>query len=47
MTCTNARCKHYTPKGCTLFPGRSWLQCRRATVARPQPLKTAKGKTTT
>jgi hypothetical protein len=47
MNCAT-RCKHNAPgRGCTLFKGRSWLQCRRATVARPQPLKTAKGKTTT
>ncbi len=39
MTCTNARCKHHAPKGCALFPGRSWLQCRRATTQQPKPPK--------
>jgi hypothetical protein len=39
MTCTNARCKHHAPKGCALFPGRSWLQCRHATTQQPKPPK--------
>ena len=43
MTCT-APCKHNTPgKGCTLFPGRSWLHCRRAAPApNPKPAPTKK-----
>jgi len=32
MNCAT-RCKHNAPgRGCTLFKGRSWLQCRRATT---------------
>lgn len=35
MACKNATCKFYdatSPNGCKLFPGRSWTNCRGASV---------------
>ncbi len=35
MACKNATCKFHdatSPNGCNLFPGRSWTNCRGASV---------------
>lgn len=35
MACKNATCKFHdatSPNGCKLFPGRSWTNCRGASV---------------
>ena len=44
MICANARCRHHSPQGCRLFPGRSWLQCRHAQTkpSKPTPKPNAK-----
>ena len=51
MACKNATCKFYdatSPNGCKLFPGRSWTNCRGASVkpvaANKPATKKTKGK---
>lgn len=50
MACKNTTCKYndaHSPNGCKLFPGRSWTNCRGASV-RPvvesKPTTKQKGK---
>lgn len=43
IRCANARCKWQSdaaPTGCTLFCGKSWLDCRAKTVRTDTPSKT-------
>ena len=51
MACKNATCKFHdatSPNGCQLFPGRSWTNCRGASVkpvsAAPKTTTKTKGK---
>lgn len=39
--CANNQCEHWTEKGCRLFDGKAWRQCRFKTTEKPEKGKEA------